>query len=511
MLGYLKESNPLVIVIAGCKQLIQEYFIFCITRFTHHARYLVLVLPLLLVGCEVPRQTDSLQSVMQSGVLKVGTRYGLTTYYNGPRGPEGFEYELAKGFADYLGVRLEVFPYYTLNELFPQLQHDHIDIVAAGITATENRTQWLKFGPAYQDVSQKLVFKQGNKRPRKVADLTGALTVTTGSSHAETLHQIKNADPELNISWQETDEQDVEELLQMVLDDQLDYTVADSNILDVMRRRYPSLSIGFTIHKAQGVAWALSKESDDALMAALIEYFGKIQQDGSLAALEDKYFGHVRQFNYVDTTLFLKAAEKVLPKYQPWFEKYSGDIDWRLMAALSYQESHWNPRAKSPTGVRGMMMLTLPTAKDLGVKSRLDAEQSIRGGAQYFSNLVRRIPDRIQYPDKFWFALAAYNIGLGHLEDARIITQRKGGNPDLWVDVKQDLPLLRQKKYYKKTRYGYARGNEAVTYVTNIRRYYDSLVYLMDKKEAAELAMQQASTVETAAPAGPIPPDTEPK
>lgn len=450
-------------------------------------------------ACEAPSKSSSLQKVLDEGVLKVGTNYGLTTYYNGATGPEGFEYELAVGFADYLGVRLEVFPFYNLSELFPQLEEQYLDIIAAGVSVTPERSSQFRFGPAYQDVSQKLVFKQGNERPRTPDDLVGNLTIIAGSSHAESLRFHQQQHPQLN--WQETEDRDTEELLEMVLAGEIDYTVADSTILAVLRRRYPELSIGFTITPEQGVAWALNKNQDDSMLAALIEYFGIIQSDGRLAALEDKYFGHVRQFNYVDTREFIKAAQKTLPTYQHWFERYADDIDWRLLAAMSYQESHWDPRAKSPTGVRGMMMLTLATSRDMGIKSRLDPEQSISGGAKYFSGLLKRIPDRIQSPDRIWFAMAAYNVGLGHLEDARVITEQQGGNPDMWVDVKKRLPLLRQKKFYRKTRYGYARGNEAVTYVDNIRRYYDTLVWLKEQQpqvlEEAVTSDLQSTTIES--------------
>jgi membrane-bound lytic murein transglycosylase F len=125
-----------------------------------------------------------------------------------------------------------------------------------------------------------------------------------------------------------------------------------------------------------------------------------------------------------------------------------------------------------------MMMLTLPTAKQMGIKSRLDAEQSIRGGAKYFKQLIERMPARVPEPDRLWFALASYNIGLGHLNDARKITKQQGGDADRWVEVKERLPLLKQKKFYKKTRYGYARGDEPVNYVENIRRYYDTLTWM---------------------------------
>ena len=410
----------------------------------------------------------------------MGTTYGLTTYYNGATGPVGFEYELADGFADYLGVKLEVFPYYNLNELFPQLQNSHLDVIAAGITVSPERYQAFKFGPGYQRVSEKLVFKQGNKWPRKIEDLTGELIIVSGSSHNESLSTLQQTHAEL--SWQETDEKDTEELLEMVLEDKLDYTVADSNILALMRRRSPELAIGFSVSPEYDIAWAVNKQQDDSLLAAMIEYFGIIQSNGTLAALEDKYFGHVRQFNYVDTREFIKSARSTLPDFQLWFKQYSGDLDWRLLAAMSYQESHWRPNAKSVTGVRGMMMLTLATAKELGIVSRLDPEQSIKGGAKYLAKILKRIPDRIMAPDRLWFALASYNVGFGHLEDARVLTQRQGANPDMWVDVKIRLLQLRQKKYYKTTRYGYARGNEAVAYVDNIRRYYDTLVWLDEQQ-----------------------------
>lgn len=443
-------------------------------------RSLILFLALLLVGCNDIKQSSSLGDVLDSGVLKVGTTYGLTTYYNGSTGPVGFEYELADGFADYLGVKLEVFPYYNLDDLFPQLAEAHLDMIAAGINVSPERHQKFKFGPGYQRVSEKLVFKQGKEWPRSIEDIKGELVIASGSSHNESLLRLQHKHEQL--SWQETDDSDMEELLEMVLSEEVDYTIADSNFLALMRRRYPELSIGFTISPEEDIAWAVNKDRDDSLLAALIEYFGIIQNNGTFAALEDKHFGHVRLFNYVDTREFIKSSKEILPKFKPWFKQYSGDLDWRLLAAMSYQESHWYPNAKSFTGVRGMMMLTLATAKELGIVSREDPEQSIKGGAKYITKLLKRIPDRITHPDRLWFALASYNVGFGHLEDARVLTERQGANPDMWVDVKIRLLQLRQKKYYKTTRYGYARGNEAVAYVDNIRRYYDTLVWLDEQQ-----------------------------
>ena len=149
---------------------------------------------------------------------------------------------------------------------------------------------------------------------------------------------------------------------------------------------------------------------------------------------------------------------------------------------MGYQESHWNPDAVSPTGVRGIMMLTEATARQLGVEDRVDPRQSIFGGARYLRRIKRKIPERIAEPDRTWLALAAYNIGFGHLEDARILTQANGGDPDRWEDVREHLPLLADPKWHTRTRHGYARGGQPVHYVENIRYYYDVLLWLDERQ-----------------------------
>jgi membrane-bound lytic murein transglycosylase F len=450
----------------------------------------LLVVSLLMAGCKHEKQESNLQQVLSKKVVRVGTLFGPNSYYIDANGPAGFEYELAQKYADYLGVSLEIVPSYNLTELFPKLEDGSVDILAAGLSVTPKRLEKFRFAPSYDQISQKLVFKQGRIRPRDLDDLTGALVVSSGSSHAENLARLQSEHTSLN--WQETVELDSDELLQKVLEGEIDYTIADSNTLAINRRYYPEISIGFTIKDPEPLAWVVAKSTDDSILASLIEFFGHVHSDGTILALNDRYYGHIQKFNYVDTRMFMQAVENTLPKYQALFQQYAQELDWRLLAAISYQESHWNPKARSPTGVRGMMMLTLPTAKQMGVSSRLDAEQSIRGGAKYLKKLISRIPERIDDPDRLWFALASYNIGWGHVEDARKITQRQGGDPDRWVDVKLRLPLLKQKKYYKKTRYGYARGDEPVVYVENIRRYYDTLTWIDEQKvQEAEILEQQ--------------------
>ena len=210
--------------------------------------------------------------------------------------------------------------------------------------------------------------------------------------------------------------------------------------------------------------------------------------------LKDQYFRIEASLDYVDLRTFHIVLRKRLPPLLPDLKSVAADqgMDWRLLTAMAYQESHWDPLATSPTGVRGLMMLTLPTAHELAIDDRLDPRQSLEGGARYLTTLRRRLPSRIQEPDRTWLALAAYNLGFGHLEDARIMAQRAGSNPDAWSEVREHLPRLRQKRWHRTTKHGYARGSEAVEYVENVRRYY-GLVLELDNSGALRRLEHQAA------------------
>lgn len=424
-----------------------------------------------------PVEETKLQQVQARGILRIGTLMAPTNYVERNDEYSGFEYELALGLADRLGVQLDVKTAFDLRSLWQLLEQHEVDFLAAGLDVTAQRRALVRFSPAYNAIEQKIVYKQGSReRPRDWSQLNGTIRVVSDSSHEELLQRISALHPHLQ--WSSTHLYDSDELLEQVMNEEIDFAVVDSNLLDIKRRYYPDLSVAFTVRDQVPLAWAFPQEKDDSLYAVSIEYLGRQHNNGQITQLLDRYFGHVEEFNYVDTRLFIEAVEKTLPLYKDMFQQHAGQLDWRLLAAVSYQESHWNPWARSPTGVRGMMMLTLPTAHAMGVRSRLNAEESIRGGAQYLMRLRQRIPARITEPDRTWFALAAYNVGMGHLNDARTLTEHQGGNPDYWVDVRDRLPLLRQKQFYRTTRYGYARGDEPVRYVGNIRRYYDTLKWL---------------------------------
>ncbi|KKO47429.1 murein transglycosylase [Arsukibacterium ikkense] len=462
-----------------------------------------LMVGLLSACAPVAEHRSQLDNIYQRNSLRVGLLHGPTSYYIGIDGPTGFEYELAQNLARKLDVELHLFPSYHLDELLQKLDTGQVDFIAGGLTLTPQRLNRYRAAPAYRWISELLVFRQGDDWPRSMDHITEPIVVIQDSSHAQTLDRLSNDYP--NLRWLQRKDLDADDVLQLVVDGKIPYTLTDSNQLAINRRFSPSLSIGFTVTDNQPVGWLLAANNDDSLLTVLIEFFGSIYQSGELITLEDRYFGHVSQFDYVDTLQYIAAIDHTLPAYKDLFVQYAGELDWRLLAALAYQESHWDPKARSPTGVRGLMMLTLPTAQQMGVNSRLDPEQSIRGGSRYLHRLVSRVPERIIMPDRLWFALASYNVGWGHVEDARILTQRDGADPDKWLEVKQRLPLLRQKAVYQHTKYGYARGDEAVTYVENIRRYYDTLLWTDEKQQAEQrLELQRLRLTEQ------LPTDIEP-
>ena len=428
-------------------------------------------------------QKPALQHVLDSGVLHVVTRNASTTYYTGPHGAEGFEYDLVKAFAIHLGVSLKITTEDNLQDLINKVQNNKVDFAAAGLTVTPEREKTLRFSSSYQSITQQLIYHRSNPKPKTLDDTQdGMLEVIANSSHVDQLKEYKKKYPELN--WHENKGAGSTELLTLVSERLVDYTIADSNEVLLTRRFQPQLRIAFDVSKPQELAWAFSKNGDNSLYEEANRFLRVYKKSGQLEALLKRHYHHASKYNYAGTPTYLGHVRYRLPRYQEMFEAAgeANELDWQLLAAVAYQESHWNPRAVSPTGVKGIMMLTNRTAEELGIEDRTIPEQSIAGGARYLRELSTKFSEKLDSKDRLWFTLAAYNVGFGHVQDARIITKQRGGNPDRWVDVKQNLPLLSNKRWYKKARFGYARGHEPVKYVENIRSYYAILHWHLAKE-----------------------------
>ena len=419
---------------------------------------------------------SKLQEIKDKKQLNAIFMNSPTVYYYGNDEDTGFEYELLKAYTNDIGVELNITVVDTVSEALELTKRGVGDITSAAITKNVERSKEYLFGPSYYQVQQQMIcsrdLQKEEKFPSSLDGLYGLdIVVGKDTSYEKSMREAKKTDS--NISYDVSDEYSTAQLIEMVAKHKIDCTVADSNIFSINQRYYPSISFAFSMSERESLSWVM-REDSKTFKNDMHRWLNRYIQTGEMAKLKDKYYGHINIFNYYNTVVFHKRIKSRLPKYKKHFQdaakKY--DISWVYLAAQSYQESHWNPRAKSPTGVRGMMMLTLPTAKSMGVKSRIDAKQSIYGGAKYIAKMIKRVPEGVKGSDeRMKFALAAYNVGMGHVQDAQVLAKRQYKDPNSWLDVRSVLPLLTQKKYYKTLKYGYARGKEPVRYVDGISEY----------------------------------------
>ena len=431
--------------------------------------------------------------IKRRGELRVVTQPGPTTYYFDRDGETGLEYQMAQRFANRLGVNLKILVARNTADTIKVLKQGKADIAAAALSPPLIDNKDLMFGPSYQSITLQLVYRNGRPRPNTLEDVSpDQIHITDGTLLQKRLEELKEEYPYL--SWYVHKDKTNTQLLEMIENGEIAYSAVYSNEVQQARHFNPEIRAAFDITEPQPLAWALKRSEDTSVLNALTAFHEKITKNGTLKELINYFYGPMEYFNYVESRKFVDRISSRLPAYLKLFKDTAGkwEFDWRFLAAVSYQESHWNERARSPTGVKGLMMLTLDTARQLNVDNRLDPRQSVEGGATYLRQMIDKVPDRIPYPDRRWMGLAAYNVGYGHLEDARIIAETQGKNPDKWEDVKETLPLLSRKAWYKKTRHGYARGFEPVSFVENVRRYYRILVQLTqpDNEEQSEVILK---------------------
>ena len=441
----------------------------------------IAILAALIGTCSAP--PSMLEQVIQLGELRVVTRNTPTSYFVGPDGPAGPEYDLVRGFAEELGVMLAIETVESVSEILPHVNEGKAHMAAAGLSMTDTRREYLSFGHPYYSVDMHLIYKLGSGKPRSIEETIGRhIEVVASSSHSDMMEALSEAYPDLD--WSENADVEVAELLEKVGRGELDFTIADSTEFNIQRHFYPDLRIALDLQIADPIAWAFKKKEGDSLLARADEYLIGAKRTGFVAQVNDRYFGHTAKFDYVGTRAFIRHFESRLPRYRELFERAAENagLDWRLVAAIGYQESHWRSHAVSPTGVRGIMMLTEATADYLDIEDRMDPASSIFGGARFFARQTERIPDSVDEPDRTWMALAAYNVGFNHIKDARQIVEWQGGDPDTWLDLSQVLPLLAKQKWYSRVPYGYARGWEPVLYVNNIRNYYNIIKWLTENE-----------------------------
>ncbi|WP_341917539.1 membrane-bound lytic murein transglycosylase MltF [Hydrocarboniphaga effusa] len=458
-------------------------------------------------ACSLTTCTPSvtaLEKVRMTGVLRVATVNSPTSYFVGPDGATGFDYDLASGFAKQLGVELRIEVVASAPDALELARLGKVDMAAAGLAVTPQREAMVSFSPPVRSVVPQLVYRMGQKRPKSWEELDGGrLAVPSRSAQTELLATRRKQYS--GLKWEEVEEGDAEDLLEQVADGNLDYTLVNSDLVSINQRYYPKLRVAFAGAESQPLAWAFPKSHDNSLTQAAADYItgaGKLE----LARLQDRHFGHIEAVDHIGAVALATHMQTRLPAYRKSFEAAArkSKLDWRLLAAIAYQESHWDSAAVSPTGVRGIMQLTMQTALHLKVDDREDPLQSISGGARYIRGILNQLPEDIGEPDRTWLALSAYNMGTAHLNDARKLTQKLGGDPNRWLDVRNNLPLLTQPRWYRQTEHGYARGRQAMEFVSNVRTYYDMLVWLSESTSPPLQSAQAESTLldEPTIPAG---------
>lgn len=421
---------------------------------------------------------DALRDIRRRNVLVLATTNEPTTYFIGQNRAKGYEYELASAYSRRLGVRLDVQVYPSAAAVMDAVEAGRAHLGAAHLKRTPLNEDLVNFGPSFMAAAEGLVCERDGVRIGGPADLEGVdIVVPEGSPFVETLQE--RAEDGWPVQWRE-EEAVTSQMLAAVADHRIDCTVADEQVFEVNRRYFPNLVSDIQVGADRQIAWALAGGDPDVsatLHADIASWLGEQRTEILLADLDDAYFAFYEEFDYVDLQRFRRAIRNRLPLYRELFERYGlrEDIDWRLLAAVAWQESRWNPDAVSPTGVRGMMMLTRRTAREVGVDDRTDVAESIEGGAAYLSHVRERVPADVLERDRWWFAAAAYNVGFGHLMDARGLSRRLGWDDDRWRHVREALPLLEDPEYYRELRYGYARGREPVRYVRRIRQFQDIL------------------------------------
>ena len=436
---------------------------------------LLAVLACLGVGCE--KAPQPVAPVAQSGELVVVTVNGPATYFEDAQGlPSGFEFDLAALFARDLGVKASFQTLDNPAKIEHHLRMGQAHVAAAALPRHFDFPGGLAWGPAYFTTQHQVVgVAAETPRPKSLQDVG---TKRIGVIEKSVAEYLLSAPGSLTLRVERFPTgTSTADLLERVAAGKLDYALVESNRFTLARRFFPQLEVAFNVGKPVEYAWLVSTVDKKRILEAAQPFFERIRKDGTLKRLVDRYYGHAARITALDSGTLLERIDSVLPALKAHFqeaERLSG-LDWRLLAALGYQESHWDAGATSPTGVRGLMMLTDETAERLQIKNRLDARDSILGGARYLALLKEALHPRIAEPDRTWLALAAYNQGLGHLEDARILAQKANLNPDQWQDVRQVLPRLAEPDHYHQLKHGYARGFEAMQLVDNVRNYYDIL------------------------------------
>jgi len=424
--------------------------------------------------------TDDLPGLIERGRLRMITRNNALTYFIHRGLQVGFEYELMKKFASEHGLRLEVVIPDSHAELLSHLNDGKGDVVAAAMTIIPEREAQAAFTRPYNEVEEVVVVRADDVSISSLRDLAGrTVHVRESSSFYATLKALQDSVQTLEIVTV-PENMETEDILAGVEEGRYDVTMADSNLLEVERAYGRRLKAAFSV-KPTNLGWAVRKENT-SLLASLNEYIRREKGGLFFNMMKKRYFENRRVIERAKDSMRVDLGGQLSP-FDELTKKYAMRYghDWRLITAQMYQESRFKPDAVSWVGAQGLMQVMPKTGIQLGFTDLKDPDQGIHAGTKYMRQLIERFDLDIPMHSRIRFALASYNVGYGHLLDARRLAREKGWDPNRWFgNVEQAMRLLSQPAYYERARYGYCRGGQPVHYVEKIQSLYDAYVEVLD-------------------------------
>ena len=425
---------------------------------------------------------NDLKRVLEKNSVTFVTRLGPTTYYEIKNKEFGYHYSIMREFADYLGVELSVKIVNNISDAIQMIASREADIIAGwNINNYHNN---LRTSYPYNRVDYVIVTKSNISRKSSIEKKLLENDIHTIESEVVSSTEM-NKEKKLKYSYKVWQNKNIDDLLKMLNDNEIMFLLMSSDEFKILSKYYRDIKIvqRHSINEAE--YWVLPNNIGSDMQNKISSFFNFMIDSNRLPIIYKNFYGQ-QQHTFVGSKIFIKDLIEIFPTYEFFFKEASKlfNFDWKLIASIGYQESRWRKDAVSYTGVKGIMMLTKDTAREVGVEDRKDPRNSIFGGAKYLRSIYDRIDYKLDNNEKKWFAIAAYNIGLGHVEDAIMLATKDGVDIRKWSDIEPYILMLSQSEYYKQTKYGYARGWETVKYVQNIKQYYDIIVFLdsQDKK-----------------------------
>jgi membrane-bound lytic murein transglycosylase F len=414
----------------------------------------------------------SVAEVKAQGEMVVLTAQSPLIYSKPKRGEAfGIDHDLIQSFAQHYDIKVRYVVLPNEEAVVRALATGQGDVAAARLRTPSKNMGFLN-GPAYEE-SYLSLYCHKAAEVQNIADLAGKrLSLLSKDNYMGLARRLRQLSPELKI--QIVPNQRTQNLMADLAVRKSDCVIVENVSGDFYSRYHTSVEKVTQLSGAFSISWMLAPHKHD-LLRLMQAWFQKASRDDEIMRVADRYKAYLNQLDRQDISRFFRMIQTTLPTYQDAFQKAAGEhgLPWQLIASVAYQESHWNPEARSFTGVRGLMQLTEDTAEHMGIEDRTDPLQSIAGGSKYLRTLYNRTPKNLNAKDRLALALAAYNVGSAHLADAQKLAEKMGKNPNSWRQLREILPLLADPSYASDLQYGPARGHETVQFVERVKSFYN--------------------------------------